>query len=145
MEIAVKSGNHSPTAIETDLLKKEVGNESFFDLERVKTPDTARRRRMQQAQHNDFSEASAGRIHYDDPSEPVEAIPEITNIELFHQQVGFQNVNNFMESVNDAVEMPNHEHETTAVVTGNELPVFDMVDSPGIIRSRKEGCESSKK
>jgi len=57
-----------------------VAHENFFDLERTKTPDSARRRRSNDAQPKGFNIKN---IHYDEATEPAAAIPEITSFEAF--------------------------------------------------------------
>mmetsp|Transcript_16459 Transcript_16459/g.22492 ORF Transcript_16459/g.22492 Transcript_16459/m.22492 type:complete len:2653 (+) Transcript_16459:1-7959(+) len=60
--------------------------ESFFDLERIKTPDSARRRRSSEGQPKGFNIKN---IHYDETTEPAAAIPEITNFEAFNEPSAF--------------------------------------------------------
>jgi hypothetical protein len=64
VEVAVKPGNRSSNATQTS---------HEADL---------RRRRMLQAQH------STGDFHYD-PNDQVEAIPEVTDVEMYNHPVGF--------------------------------------------------------
>jgi len=105
-------------------LKKDTDQDKpFVDLEQIKTPDKVRRRRMLQAQQSDVI---VGNVHHDDPTDPAEAISEITSIELYNQQpIVFQNVNNKPTSQVNDTPPTTCEPESTAI---DDLQVVDVVN-----------------